>query len=171
LRLKKKSGKITKFIRRVVSNDSKDIREIREQIENTLKSEGWTYLGEGASRIVYGKGDYALKLEYNGKWGWNDKEERRSQTQIEIDNYENVVKKLPKEGQSIFLPILAYGKNWSLVPKVDIRNTTEKDIHYVRRIMSKHHIHIGDIRFDNVGLLKGKPYIVDYGINDIRKED
>jgi predicted nucleic acid-binding OB-fold protein len=154
LKLKRKASKITTTIKRITAEHSKT-----DEIDKILRRLNWTLLGSGASRMVYGKGPYALKIEYYGTWV-----NGKSQTEMEIENYA-VIQKLPKELRELFLPILEHGANWILMPRVKVGSVTWDEITKIKNILSHNKVYIRDIHDDNVGRLNGKTYIFDYGVN------
>ena len=138
------------------------------ELGNALEAIGLTYIGSGIARWVYGNSDYVVKInKYN-----------TYQTQCEVNAYDSI----PEKAKYLYNPPIAFDPEykWAIYrrAKVATNENNTDDLTYdqatkiAQQIMDKlkelnlYHTVDGtnDVHEGNVGLIEGKPVIIDYGI-------
>jgi hypothetical protein len=173
--LKPDIGSIVSKVREVFKGKrwKKDKKD--KEYEQTIEELGFTeYCGSGVSRRVYAhnKCDIVIKIEPHGQqWGsrW------LQQNVNEVHNW----KTMPKELKKYFAEIYAHdrGCHWVIQEKAKIEKESKEDnwcdlAEELEEKLNKNGLH--DLSVDicsvNIGIVDGRPVVVDYGFYDISNQ-
>lgn len=139
-------------------------------IHKQLKNLGFSLIGSGVSREVYGNNKYVVKIEVHGQdWGHRWLEQNKE----ELLNYFN----LPEKAKDYFPKIYAYDNpthpHWLVVERAKV--DSDKDSHgidwceivnQIKEIFDNLQIEVNDMHTSNVGLIGTRPVMIDYGFKD-----
>lgn len=121
-----------------------------------LRKLGYSKVGSGVARDVYGKGSCVLKLDHLG--GENNAQEIRISEKASVELRDKIV------------PVVAYSKfyKWLIMPKAQTsKNLKGVEIDRVfdqlEKSLADADLKCADFTLSNIGKLDNKPVIIDYG--------